>query len=78
MYAGTLFRPALHGRRRPVSRNLILEVFIHVCMKKWKDIHSACLADCIHTLDDHFAETFACAHDVGRIYCLIRTDQDKS
>ena len=29
-------------------------------------------------LDNHLTEPFACPHDIGRIYCFVRTDQNES
>ena len=41
-------------------------------------LHSACLNLIVKGLDNHFAKPFACPHDIGRIYRLIRGDQHKA
>ena len=46
--------------------------------KSWQPVGVSVVADHVHALDYHFAESFAGAHDVGRVYSLVGTDQHKS
>ena len=41
-------------------------------------LHSACLNLIVKGLDNHFAKSFACPHDIGRIHRLIRGNQHKA
>ena len=46
--------------------------------KSWQPVGVSVVANHVHALDYHFAESFAGAHDVGRVYGLVGTDQHKS
>ena len=41
-------------------------------------LHPACLNLIVKGLDNHFAKSFACSHDIGRIHRLIRGNQHKA
>ena len=35
------------------------------------------MADSLHALQDHFAETFGCTHNISWVNCFIRRNQNK-
>lgn len=55
-----------------------IQGILSVSAKSWQPVGVSVVADHVHALDYHFAESFAGAHDVGRVYGLVGTDQHKS
>ena len=55
-----------------------IQGILSVSAKSWQPVGVSVVADHVHALDYHFAESFAGAHDVGRVYSLIGTDQHKA
>ena len=55
-----------------------IQGILSVSAKSWQPVGVSVVANHVHALDYHFAESFAGAHDVGRVYGLVGTDQHKS
>ena len=64
----------IHG----VRNHLPIHHLIHMRMQKRKQIQPVILADGIHALNNHFAQSFACPHNIGRVDCLVSADKHKT
>ena len=58
-------------------RPLILKPVLPVIMQQRQRSKVIILADSLHALNNHFAQSLACTHDVCRVDGLVRTDENE-